>query len=114
MINKKMRDRARELRKDSTPFEATFWKAVRAHRLDGYSFRRQQVIGCYIADFVCLEKKLIIELDGAQHSANHVYDTERDAWLAAEGFHVLRIWNHEWQANPDAILLQILKLLHSR
>jgi very-short-patch-repair endonuclease len=113
MIRKRMRDRARELRKNSTPSEMTFWQFVRAHRLAGYSFRRQQVVGCYITDFVCFEKKLVIELDGAQHAENSEYDARRDAWFAAEGYRVLRIWNREWDENPEGVLQKVLEILLS-
>jgi very-short-patch-repair endonuclease len=83
---------ARKLRKEMTEAEWKLWHALRSRRLDGYKFRRQVPIGTYIADFVCQECKLIVELDGSQH-ANSPYDIKRDAWLGLRGYRVLRFWN---------------------
>lgn len=107
MIKEEMRNRARQLRQESTPFEQTFWKSVRAKRFSGYKFRRQQTIGPYIVDFVCLQAKLIVELDGAQHADNIEYDQQRDDWLISEGYRVIRVWNHEWVKNKNAVLEKI-------
>jgi very-short-patch-repair endonuclease len=63
--------------------------------VDGYKFRRQQPLGNYIVDFVCLEKRLVIEVDGGQHGSQVPRDAEREAWLRREGYTVLRFWNHE-------------------
>jgi len=63
--------------------------------MEGNRFRRQQPIGQYIVDFVCLEKKLVIELDGGQHAEQSAYDAERTAWLECQGFRVLRFWNNQ-------------------
>jgi very-short-patch-repair endonuclease len=68
MISQAKRDRARQQRVSATPFEQTFWQAVRNHRFAGFKFRRQQVIGPFIVDFVCLSEKLVVELDGSQHA----------------------------------------------
>jgi very-short-patch-repair endonuclease len=73
---------ARELRKNLTEAERTLWRHLRLRQFGGYKFRRQQPIGNYIVDYVCLEKRLIIELDGGQHSKQIAYDSERTAWLA--------------------------------
>jgi very-short-patch-repair endonuclease len=88
---------AKVLRGDSTDAERMLWSQIRAKRLDGLKFRRQHPIGKYIVDFVCLEKKIIIELDGGQHSApeRKEYDRERDNWLEKEGYKVLRFWNND-------------------
>jgi len=64
-------------------------------QLDGLKFRRQQPIGIYIVDFVCLEKRVVVEIDGGQHAEQSDYDTQRDEWLREQGFTVLRFWNHE-------------------
>jgi very-short-patch-repair endonuclease len=64
-------------------------------QLEGHKFRRQQLLGAYIVDLVCLERKLIIEVDGGQHGEQVVSDAERTAWLEAQGFRVLRFWNHD-------------------
>jgi len=89
------KDRARELRKNPTDAEKALWKHLRLRQAGGHKFRRQQIIGQYILDFVCLERRLIIEVDGGQHSEESAYDHERDKWLAERGFHVLRFWNNQ-------------------
>ncbi len=87
--------RARALRKNPTEAERALWKHLRMRQLEGHKFRRQQPLGRYIVDFVCLEKKLIVEVDGGQHSELVVSDSTRTAWLEAQGFRVLRFWNHD-------------------
>ena len=87
--------KARELRKNPTEAERKLWKHLRLHQIGGYKFCRQQPLGQYIVDFVSLEKKLIVELDGGQHSEQIVYDAERTEWSEAQGFRVLRSWNNE-------------------
>lgn len=87
--------KARELRKNPTDAERYLWQYLRFRQFGGYKFRRQQPLGRYIVDFVCLEQKLVIEIDGGQHSTQVQYDQERSAWLEAQGFRVLRFWNNE-------------------
>lgn len=103
---------ARALRKNPTEAEKTLWKHVRLRQLEGSKFRRQQPIGRYIVDFVCLEKKLVVEIDGGQDSAQARADAERTAWLEAQGFRVLRFWNHDVlcdiEAVSDAIVRELL------
>lgn len=113
MTHPGMRERARELRQRATPFEQSFWHQVRAGRFAGYKFRRQQVLGPYIVDFVCLGSRVVVELDGSGHAQIEAlaYDTARDAWLQAQGYRVLRVWNHEWQAQPEAVLTRLWNLL---
>jgi very-short-patch-repair endonuclease len=89
------KDRARELRKSLTEAERALWKHLRLRQAGGHKFRRQQILGQYIVDFVCLERRLIIEVDGGQHSEESGYDRERDKWLAGQGFYVLRLWNDQ-------------------
>jgi very-short-patch-repair endonuclease len=74
----------------------------------GLKFRRQQPIGKYIADFVCQEKRLIIELDGGQHALNQVQDAERDAWLRTQGYTVLRVWNADVFQNLEGVIQTIM------
>jgi len=105
---------ARELRKAPTAAERSLWKHLRLRQLDGYKFRRQQSIGLYIVDFVCFEKRLIIEVDGGQHSQQMVHDSERTAWLADQGFGVLRFWNNEVLDTPEAVKAAILEALKGR
>ncbi|MFL5075437.1 MAG: DUF559 domain-containing protein, partial [Microvirga sp.] len=67
-----------------------------------FKFRRQEQLGRYIVDFVCFERKLIVELDGSQH-AESAYDAERDAWLRSRDFVVLRFWKNEVFENPVGV-----------
>ncbi len=76
----------------------------------GFKFRRQAVICNYIADFVCFEKKLVIEIDGGQHADSNS-DKVRDMWFKNEGFEVLRFWNHEVLKNRDGVLVKISEYL---
>lgn len=80
---------------------------LRGHRLMGLKFKRQVVIGDYIVDFVCHARRLIIELDGGQHMDNGTYDEARTCWLNAQGYQVLRFWNHEVLLQGEAILEDI-------
>ncbi len=86
---------ARRLRKHPTDAERLLWRHLRLRQLGGYKFRRQQPLGPYIVDFVCLEQRLIVEVDGGQHAEQTEDDAQRTAWLEAEGFRVLRFWNTE-------------------
>lgn len=88
------------------------WLALRDRRLGGFKFVRQETIGPYIADFACRERRLIVELDGGQHSENN-RDRVRDAFLAAEGYKVLRFWNNDVMKNRDGVLEVILAELES-
>ncbi|MHA6692154.1 endonuclease domain-containing protein [Devosia sp. A449] len=99
----RLRNFARTMRHEPTEAEAKFWALLRNRRLVNYKFRRQLPIGDYIADFVGLSAKLIVELDGSQH-ADSTYDATRDAYLRAQGFHLLRLWNHDILARPDTVL----------
>ncbi len=74
-------DKARTLRRKSTDAEKLLWKHLRMRQIGSWKFRRQQPLGEYIVDFVCLEKKLIVELDGGQHTDTMEYDTARTSWL---------------------------------
>jgi very-short-patch-repair endonuclease len=103
--------RARELRNKPTEVERFLWRHLRLRQIDGYKFRRQRPIGKYIVDFVCLEKFLVIEVDGGQHDAENFYDTERDSWLRSQGFTVLRFWNHEVLSGTEEVLAVIQKAL---
>ena len=103
---------ARELRTNQTEAEKRLWTHLRAHRFDSYGFRRQYPIDeKYIADFVCLEKKLIIELDGGQHAEQKEYDQIRTEFLEENGFHVLRFWNNEVMENLEGVLTLISEYL---
>ena len=89
--------RAKQLRRNSTDAEQLLWRLLRSRQLAGYKFRRQQPLGGFIVDFVCLEKRLVVEVDGGRHvePLKAAHDSERSAWLEQQGFRVLRFWNHE-------------------
>jgi len=96
----------RNLRRNMTDAERLLWKHLRAHRLNGNKFRRQQPIGPYIVDFVHFAEHLIIECDGGQHNESSS-DRRRDAWLQQQGFRVLRFWNHEILNETESVLTSI-------
>ena len=100
---------ARKLRNNLTEAEKKLWYYLRANNL-GEKIRRQQPIGPYFVDFVCLKKYLIIEIDGGQHNESAA-DRIRDNFLTKEGFRVLRFWNNEVLENTEAVLEQIKKYL---
>ncbi|TGT35611.1 endonuclease domain-containing protein [Mesorhizobium sp. M8A.F.Ca.ET.165.01.1.1] len=96
------RNFARSLRRTMTEAEGRLWQELRDRRLDGIKFRRQVPFGKYIADFVCIEASLIIEIDGSQH-ADSASDRSRDAELKARGFRVLRLWNDDVLKDMNAV-----------
>ena len=100
---------ARKLRNNMTEAEKYIWYMLRSKNLNGFKFRRQQPIGSYIVDFICLKEKLIIEIDGGQHNQN-INDTVRDNWLKQEGFRIVRFWNNEVLENRDSVLEKIINL----
>jgi very-short-patch-repair endonuclease len=100
------------MRSDGTPAEHRLWQIVRAHRFAGYKFRRQVPLDFYIADFVCFTERLILEFDGGQHAASNI-DARRDAYLKAQGFRVVRIWNNELFTNEEGVAELILSALRS-
>ena len=87
-----------------TDAERALWRQVRARGLDGYKFRRQAQIGPFIVDFLCMEKRLIVELDGGQHDEQAEKDRRRTAWLEREGYRVLRFWNPDALRNMEGVL----------
>ncbi len=97
---------AKKLRKQSTDTEKFLWHHLRANQLAGIKFRRQQPIGRYIVDFVCLERKTIIELDGGQHAhpSKKEEDRKRDVWFETQGYKVLRFWDNEVLSNIRGVL----------
>jgi very-short-patch-repair endonuclease len=103
--------RARALRKRSTPIEIEVWSVVRNRAFHGFKFRRQFSVGTYICDFVCLEKSLVVELDGSQHADQIAYDTMRDLYLREQGFQVYRIWNHDWTHRRTGVLESLYRAL---
>ena len=110
LMAQKLTHLAKHLRKQSTDVERLLWSHLRAGRFEGLKFRRQHPIGQYIVDFVCLETKLIIELDGGQHSfpEDVLKDKQRDAWFEQEGYAVVRFWDNEVLINTSGVL-EVLK-----
>jgi len=98
---------AKKLRSNSTDAERLIWYHLRARRFGGLRFRRQQPLGQYIVDFVCMERRLVIELDGGQHAVDERHDRLRDQWLTEQGFKVLRYWNNDVLKNTEAVLADI-------
>ena len=94
--------RARSLRANITNAERKLWYALRDRRFAGYKFRRQVPVGPYIADFLCYQARLVIEVDGGQH-ADSARDARRDRWFAQNGFRVLRFWNNEVLQNLEGV-----------
>ena len=110
-MRKALTPAARRLRSDPTEAERHLWHVLRAKSL-GVKFRRQAVIGRYIVDFVCFEKKLVVEVDGGGHCASQG-DIIRDEWLNDQGFEVLRFWNNDVFANLEGVFQKIEERLKS-
>jgi very-short-patch-repair endonuclease len=95
---------ARNLRKRLTDTERFLWSQLRARQIEGCKFRRQTPIGKYIVDFVCHEQRVIVEVDGGQHSENTEQDSIRDKWFGEQGYKILRFWNNEVLTNIEGVL----------
>ena len=104
----------RSLRNAPTDVETALWRHLRGRQLDDCKFRRQHPFLDFVLDFVCLDRKLAVELDGGQHSGASGYDARRTARLEAAGFVVLRFWNNEVLENIDGVLEVILRALQDR
>ncbi len=98
--------RARAMRREATDAERKLWLLLRDRRLSGAKFRRQAPVGPYIADFICLRLKLIVEADGGQHIGS-AHDFERDSWLAREGYLVARYSNIDILKNSEGVLTDL-------
>ncbi len=101
------RQAVRDLRRRATPTEQRLWAVLRDHRLDGKQFRRQHAIGPFFVDFVCLESRLVVEIDGPIHDEQHEYDAERDDYLATLGYTVLRFTTDRIRNDLNEVLSQI-------
>jgi len=99
-----------KLRQNMTDAERSLWYFLRAKRLNGHKFRRQHLIYPFIVDFICLDKKLIVELDGGQHAEleHDCYDAQRSVFLKLKGYRVLRFWNDAVFRETEAVLSKIL------
>lgn len=98
---------AKTLRTHQTEAEQRLWYHLRTRRFMGLKFKRQKPMGRYITDFVCMERRLIIEIDGGQHAEQLEYDQHRDVWLRSQGYTVLRFWNNEVMQQLEGVLEQI-------
>jgi very-short-patch-repair endonuclease len=112
-VAKRIRGFAKKMRREPTDAELAMWRLLRDRRLSEYKFRRQVPFQNYILDFVCFEKRVVIEIDGSQH-AESVRDIARDALLVAEGFRIERYWNNDVLQRPSAVLEDIFVKLAGR
>jgi very-short-patch-repair endonuclease len=108
-----LRDLARDLRSNMTDTERFVWHKIRKKQFAGFRFRRQHPIDAYIVDFVCLEARVILELDGGQHAVQQEKDAERTRKLEELGFRVVRFWNFdvlkEWDAVEQVIVAALME-----
>jgi very-short-patch-repair endonuclease len=107
-LAQKLRRNMTDAEKRLTDAEKRLWSQLRSKQLFGMKFRRQHPIGPFIVDFVCLEKKHVIEVDGGQHSKGSDKDLKRDEWLASEGYKVLRYWNDDVLKETKSVLEDVL------
>ena len=108
-----IQDNARQLRKTQTDAERRLWQLLRNRSLGGCKFRRQHPVGSYICDFICIDRQLVIEVDGGQHAVQVEEDEARTAYLESKGFMVIRFWNHEVLTKTEAVLERILNMISS-
>jgi adenine-specific DNA-methyltransferase len=105
------REFARALRKQMTDAERLLWRHLRNRELGGWKFKRQYPVGPFIVDFICVEKNIVIEVDGGQHAENEALDLQRSAYLNKMGYRVLRFWNNEVLQETEAVLNAIFAIL---
>jgi len=103
--------KARDLRRSTTPAENLLWKHLRKTHVKKYKFTRQYPIGSYIADFCCRRARLVVELDGGQHATQQEADADRQRYLEALGYRVIRFWNKEVFENLEGVLFRIVEAL---
>ncbi len=97
-----------------TDAERRLWGALRARRFEKYKFRRQHPFENYVLDFVCLEQRVVVEVDGGQHQEQAEADRRRTIVLERAGFRVVRFWNNEVLQEFDAVLQALLRVLEGR
>ena len=104
-------ERACEFRRTMNAPERKLWRALSNRKVGGLRFRRQHPIGSYIADFICLERRLVIEVDGSQHGfeAQVEHDQRRTDWLHSEGYRVIRFWANEVMSNTEGVVESITR-----
>ena len=113
MTGDRLRKFAKTMRHDPTDAEHALWQLLRARRLGGMKFKRQEPLGSYICDFVCHERKLIVEADGSQHAGSD-RDSVRDRYFEMKGYRTLRFWNEDIQENIDGVAEQIIQAAAGR
>jgi len=107
------RNRARRMRKSFTDAELRLWQLLRNRNPKAFKFRRQHPLGPYIVDFICLEHRLVIEVDGGQHQEQLTYDSKRTGDLEAAGYRVLRFWDNDVLLKTDDVMQVIFKVLQA-
>lgn len=108
-VSAKQLEGVKELRRGMTPAEKVLWKHVKANKLNGLHFRRQQIVHGYFADFYCHQHELIVELDGGIHEFQQEYDADREAYLIALGFRIIRFSNEEIERDLKGVLQKIVE-----
>jgi|SRR6266403_1392361 very-short-patch-repair endonuclease len=116
VVSERQRGRAKQLRQAMTRAETLLWRYLKANRIDGLGFRRQVPFRNYIADFVCMSAKIIVELDGESHDfeERQKADQSRDVFFASEGFQVLRFTNEQLMSNLEGVVEVIRQTAASR
>ena len=107
-VSDEMYKRSKELRREMTSAEKMLWKELKANKLNGHHFRRQQIIDRFLVDFYCHQQELIVEVDGSIHDLQKEYDAEREAYLIERGFRILRFRNEEVENDLKGVLKKIL------
>jgi very-short-patch-repair endonuclease len=108
-VSFQMLERAKKLRQEMTPTEKILWKELKGNKLEGLHFRRQQIVHGYFADFYCHQHELILELDGGIHELQKEYDADREEYLMALGFRIIRFTNEEITVNLRSVLQRIVR-----
>lgn len=108
-VSAKQVENAKQLRREMTPAEKLLWKEVKASKLNGLHFRRQQIIHGYLADFYCHQHELIVEVDGGIHELQKEYDAEREKHLNSLGLRIIRFTNEEITKNLKGVLQKIIE-----
>jgi very-short-patch-repair endonuclease len=116
VVSPRQRNRAKQLRQAMTRAETLLWRYVKADRIDGLGFRRQVPIQNYIADFICMSAKIVVELDGESHDFEERQraDQNRDAFFVSEGFQILRFTNEQVMSNLEGVVEAIRQTAASR
>ena len=109
-VSAKQLENAKELRHEMTPSEKILWKQLKANRLNRLHFRRQQIVHGYFADFYCHRHELIVEVDGGIHEQQKEYDAEREGYLRALGFRIIRFTNEEVNHDLKGVLQKIVEV----